>query len=96
MTGCATTTTGAGKASLPNGNWLIGALIYMPDPTRAERQRCYRQHQKLGLLVIPVELGETDIEQLVDSGLLTECASLDSHCIGPAVERLVEALGETY
>lgn len=62
----------------------------------AARQSRYRQRQKLGLRVVAVELGESDIERLVDSGLLNECASLDSNCVARAVERLVEALGEPY
>ncbi len=60
----------------------------------AERQRRYRQRQKLGLRVVNIELGEADIARLIDVGLLQESDGIDGHAVSNAVERLVEALGD--
>ena len=65
-----------------------------PKPA-AERQRRYRQRQKLGLRVVSVELGEADIERLINAGLLKESDSLDGQNIASAIAHLVGLLKET-
>ena len=60
--------------------------------TSAERQRRYRQRQRRGALVIPVELDEVSIERLIDSGLLQESKSRDTNCVASAIEGLIESL----
>ena len=64
----------------------------MIDRTRAERQRRYRQRQKLGLRVFCIELNDTDIERLIDAGWLEERKGLDGSCIASAISGLVESL----
>ena len=60
--------------------------------TAAERQRRYRQRQKVGLRMFSVELDDNDIERLIDAGWLEEREGLDSDCIASAIESLVESL----
>ena len=64
----------------------------MTDRTRAERQRRYRQRQKLGRRVFTIELDDKDIERLIDAGLLKEREGLDGQCIASAIADLVESL----
>ncbi len=64
----------------------------MIDRTRAERQRRYRQRQKLGRRVFCVELNDADIERLIDAGWLEEREGLDGSCIASAISGLVESL----
>ena len=64
----------------------------MIDRTRAERQRRYRQRQKLGRRVFNVELDDRDIERLIDAGLLKEHQGLDDQSIATAISGLVESL----
>ena len=64
----------------------------MIDRTRAERQRRYRQRQKLGLRVFCIELNDADIERLIDAGLLKECDALDDQNIASALVALVKSL----
>ncbi len=56
--------------------------------TVAERQRRYRQRQKLGLRVIPVELDDENIEYLIDAGLLNENEAFNDANIAVAIARL--------
>ena len=57
--------------------------------TVAERQRRYRQRQKLGLRVIPVELDDENIEYLIDAGLLNENEAFNDANIAVAIARLL-------
>ncbi len=60
--------------------------------TGAERQRLYRQRQRLGRRVFCVELDDKDIERLIGAGLLKECQGLDDLCIATAIADLVGSL----
>ncbi len=64
----------------------------MIDRTRAERQRRYRQRQKLGRRVFNVELDDGDIERLIVTGWLKEHQGLDGQSIATAISSLVESL----
>ena len=64
----------------------------MTDPTRAERQRRYRQRQKCGRRVVCVELDDKDIDRLIDADLLKEHQGLDGQSIATAISSLVESL----
>ena len=63
--------------------------------TVAERQRRYRQRQKLGLRVIPVELDDENIEYLIDAGLLNENEAFNDANIAVAIARLAGSPNRT-
>ncbi len=63
--------------------------------TGAERQRRWRERQKLGRRVIAVELEDSDIERLVDRGLLTFDEARNDKNIAGAIARLVGPLNGT-
>ena len=60
--------------------------------TGAERQRLYRQRQRLGLRVFCIELNDADIERLIATGWLEEREGLDDLCIATAIADLVGSL----
>jgi len=63
---------------------LIGTST-CPSP-EALRQRRYRQRQAAGIQIITVAISATDVERLIDCGLLDEDAADDR-------EAVVEAIG---
>lgn len=63
--------------------------------TGAERQRRYRQRQKLGRRIIPVELGDDHIEYLIDVGLLNENEAFNDANIAGAIARLAGSPNRT-
>ncbi len=67
----------------------------MTDRTRAERQRRYRKRQKLGQHVIQVDMDNTDIERLIDAGLLNEREARVRKCIAGAIRTVVKSLDGT-
>ena len=60
----------------------------------AERQQRFRQRQKLGRHVIPVDMDNSDIECLIDAGLLNEREARDRNCIAGAIRSVVKSLAE--
>lgn len=64
-----------------------------PSPG-AIRQHRHRQRQKLGRLIIAVELSNEDIGRLIDAGLLKEREGFDRQRIATAISILVEALDQ--
>ena len=54
--------------------------------TGAERQRLHYQRQKLGRYIIPVEVDNTDIDDLIDEGFLDESEARDRNCIAKAID----------
>ena len=58
------------------------------------RQRRYRQRQKLGRYVIPVEVDDADIECLMDAGLLKDREARDRNGIAGAIRSFVKSLAE--
>ena len=66
----------------------------MIDRTRAERQRRYRERQKLCRRVFCIELDDRDIECLIDTGWLEEREGLDGQSVATAISGLVESLDE--
>ncbi len=57
--------------------------------TAAERQRRYRQRQKLGLRIFCVEVDDQGIARLIDAGLLNENEAFSDENIAGAIARLV-------
>ncbi len=57
--------------------------------TAAERQRRYRQRQKLGLRIFCVEVDDQGIARLIDAGLLNENEAFNDENIAGAIARLV-------
>ncbi len=57
--------------------------------TAAERQRRYRQRQKLGLRIFCVEVDDQGIARLIDAGLLNENEAFSDENISDAISRLV-------
>ena len=58
--------------------------------TSTERSRLTREGKSYGGRVIPVEIYETEVTQLVGAGLLSESERGDRLAIGRAIEKLLE------
>ena len=58
--------------------------------TSTERSRLTRERQGYGGRVVPVEIYETEINQLVGAGLLSASERDDRLAIGRAIEKLLE------
>jgi len=62
------------------------------DPTGAERARRYRERQKCGIRVVPVELDIDTLENLIARGRLdAECAT-DERLLAESLALLLESL----
>ncbi len=59
--------------------------------TAAERQRRYRERQRWGVVVVPVELGQRHLDVLAERGLLGSNAA-DAAATGRAVTKLLDSL----
>ncbi len=60
----------------------------MPDVTlspAAERQRRYRERQRKGAVVVPVETPLQTIEDMIDAGLVDESTATDLRQVGKAL-----------
>jgi hypothetical protein len=67
--------------------------ISPPTPralTSTERSRLTRERKSYGGRVIPVEVYEAEVTQLVSAGLLSESARGDRLAIGRAIEKLLD------
>jgi hypothetical protein len=58
--------------------------------TSTERSRLTRERQNYGGRVVPVEVYETEVTQLVSAGFLSESERGDRLAIGRAIEKLLE------
>lgn len=58
------------------------------SPTSAaERQRRYRQRQRDGVQVVPVEVDHALVQKLIDSGWVSEAEAVDPERLADAVAR---------
>ena len=64
--------------------------IKIAPMTATERSRLTRQRRSYGGCVVPVEIYETEIDQLVAAGLLSETEREDRMAIGRAIEKWME------
>jgi len=55
------------------------------DPTAVERARRYRQRQRRGLLLTPVELPGELVERMIDMGVISDGESEDRRRLGEAM-----------
>ena len=63
--------------------------------SNAERQRRYRQRQKDRVQVVPVDVGYTLIERLLDDGFLSPDDALDPGKLAEAILKTVTRYGAT-
>lgn len=56
----------------------------------AERQRRYRERQRSGRMVVPVEIDARTVEALVRERALTDTQALDPNAIGKALAAVLE------
>ena len=61
----------------------------------ADRQRRYRKRQKDGVQVVPLPVGYTLIDRLIDEGLLSPDDALDPGKLAEAILKTVTRYGAT-
>ena len=75
----------------------VGAFDFMAMPHRSpqvpptpesERSRRYRERQRKGIQVVPVEVGHDLIERLIAAGHISAEDALDQGCLGEVIVRV--------
>jgi hypothetical protein len=64
---------------------------------RADRQRTYRRRASSGKIIVPVEIDEIEIDEvLIAGGFLDANAADDRRAIAVAIKRMIAMLGGRY